>query len=363
MARIISSTSWKIIAAVTILSFLITTIELMPITEAASLTSTKDTVSDSSPSANDVTHSFDFIINQNIPANGSILITFDSNFDLSGVGSSDVTCPGGGSVATTSQTVECSTSTAITATSALQVIIEDVDSPSKTNATGVADTYIITVQTRNASDGEIENARVMVAIIETVTMTALVNPTLEFKISGLATSTVINTVTTTIGTTTTTIPFGTVNAGAVNSKIGGQEMKVTTNATYGFVVTAEQDHNLQSAASADIDSFDDGVAATTTKTWESPTGTLGAEDTFGHMGFTSNDANLSSDGSYPDFSGAKFGGFNGSSTFVVFAHNGPSDGLTPNMGFARIAYKIELTPLQEAGDYTNTLMYICTPTF
>jgi hypothetical protein len=373
MSKIRKTISWKIISTLTALSVLMMTIRLIPITQAASLTDASDTISDSGPGSTSVTHTFDFTINQDIPANGDILITFPNGtsiFDLSNVlASTEVTCPGGGNatVNVPNGTVECSTTTAQTATSALQIIVLDVDTTStKTNATGVADAYTITIQTRDAGNAEIENAQVRVAIIEKVTMTASVASTLQFKISGLSSGLVINQATTTINTTTTTIPYGTVDAGSANAKVGGQEMRVTTNSNYGFVVTVQQDHNLLSAAGSDIDSFKDGsgTASTTPEVWAPPSGTLGTERTYGHMGFTSNDSNLSSDnGSYPDFSGAKFGGFNGSSTYVIFAHTGSSDGSTQNVGLARIAYKLELTSLQESGDYTNTLMYICTPTY
>jgi hypothetical protein len=365
MSKIRQSNALKIITALITLSVLSGTIGFMTEIKAASLTEASDTISDSAPDATGVTHTFDFTINLDIPAGGNILITFDSSFDLSGVASGDVTCPAGSSFsATTSQTVECTNAGQISATSALQFIVADVTSPSKSNATGVADSYTFAIQTRDSGDAEVENAEVMVAIIETVTMSATVAAILDFRISGLGSGVSINGSTTNVVTTTTTIPFGTVTPGAANIKIGGQRLSVTTNADYGFVVTVEQDGNLTSAASSDIDSFLDGTPQTTPATWVSPAGTLGTEDTYGHMGFTSNDANLSSDsGSYPDFSGGLYGGFNGTSPFVVFAHTGPSDGSTQNMGLASVAYRVELSALQEAGDYVSVLTYICTPTY
>ncbi len=364
MEKTRTSNSWRVLAGLTVISLLVGMLGFMPTTEAASLTDASDTISDSSPGATGVTHTFDFTINQNIPANGDILITFDSNFDLSGVGAGDVTCPRGGSPTIGASTVECSTSSAITATTALQVIVADVTSPAKSAAAGVADTYTHTIQTRNASDVVIENAQVMVAIIDTVSVSASVAATLSFKISGVATGTVVNTATTTRGTSTTTIPFGTISPGSANAEVAAQELKVTTNADYGFVVTVFQNHNLQSAAGSDIDSFKDGTPVSVPEVWASPSGTLDQENTYGHMGLTSDDSNLNSDnGSYPDFTGGKFGGLNGSSTYTIFAHTGPSDGSTQNKGLAKVAYKIELNALQEAGDYTNTLTYICTPSY
>jgi hypothetical protein len=48
----------------------------------------------------------------------------------------------------------------------------------------------------------------------------------------------------------------------------------------------------------------------------------------------------------------------------VFDNNGPSDGVTQNVGVADVAYSISISPLQAAGnDYTDTLTYVATPTF
>jgi len=65
------------------------------------------------------------------------------------------------------------------------------------------------------------------------------------------------------------LTFGVLAPGA--AKTLGQKLKVSTNATYGFTVTVFQDHNLISSGGADIDSFKDGVEATTTPlAWAAP---------------------------------------------------------------------------------------------
>lgn len=351
----------KTISTVTILSLLMS-LGAVPVIEAASLTDASDTIADSSPSAT-TTHTFDFTTSQQVPASGDILITFDNSFDLSGVGQANVTCPLSGSDKNIGgQTVECSSTTAALGVGTHQLVVASVVSPVKVASAGVADTYTNTIQTRNAANAEIENAQVMVAIIDQVTVTGSVDATLQFTVSGTATGTAINGTTTTFTTTSTTIPFGTIAPNSIET--GAQELTVTTNADYGFVVTVEQDQNLTSAAGSDIDSFDDGSPVGTPKAWESPSGTLGTENTYGHMGLTSDDSNLNSDdGSYPDFTGSAFGGFNGTSTYVVFAATSTSDGSTQDIGMAKVGYQVEITSLQEAGDYTNTLMYICTPSY
>jgi len=126
-------------------------------------------------------------------------------------------------------------------------------------------------------------------------------------------------------------------------------------------VTVQQDGNLQTSGGSDIDSFDDGEAASTTPlVWSSPAGTLGLEDTYGHFGITALDSSLS-DGD--PFGTALYKGFYGTDLIEVMYHNGPSDGITELIGSSTVAYTLEISALQEAGDYENVLTYICTPKY
>jgi len=361
MAKRTESNLLRTISTVMILS-LVMSLGAIPTIEAASLTDASDTMADSSPSAT-TTHTFDFTTAQAIDATGYIEVTFDGNFDTSGVAAGNVTCPSGGAASINGQNIRCTFAGGFAA-STTQLTVANVVSPAKSAAAGVADTYTHYIRTYDSGDNLLENAQVMVAIIDQVTVTASIDATLQFTVAGLATSTVINDATTTFTSTSTTLPFGVVQPGAANIEVGGQELTVTTNADYGFVVTVEQDQNLTSGAGSDIDSFDDGSPVSTPKAWESPSGTLGSEATYGHMGLTSDDANLASDdASYPDFTGGAFGGFNSTDPYTIFAATSTSDGSTQNIGLAKVAYQIEISSLQEAGDYTNTLMYICTPSY
>ncbi len=361
MMRTQGSKVCRAIGSVMILC-LVLSMGVVPVVEATSLTDASDTMGSSAPSAT-TTHTFDFTTGQNPGNNGYFEITFDGGFDLTGVTpATDVTCPGGGTASKpTAQVIRCQYTTGLAATTTWIEVV-DVVSPAKVAAAGVADTYTHWLRNRNASDTILEESQVMVAIIDQVTVTASVDATLEFSVSPVATGTTVNGSSTTFTTTSTTIPFGTVQPGVANVEIGAQQLTVTTNADYGFIVTVEQSQNLTSAASSDIDSFQDGTAQTTPIAWTTPAGTLGSENTYGHMGITSDDANLLADGG-PDFSSAKYGGFNSTDPFTVFASTGPADGSTQNVGVAKVAYRIEINALQEAGDYTNTLTYICTPSY
>ena len=216
-----------------------------------------------------------------------------------------------------------------------------------------AGSYRITMAGSNGDTGE---TRVM--IIDDVVVTASIDTTFTFTVSGLATSTNVNGDTTTGSTTATAIPFGTLAPGA--AKIMGQRLNVTTNAANGFSVTVVEDQNLTSATGADIDLFIDGAATAAPAAWQAPANTLGSPDTYGHIGVTSADSTLSAGDEF----GASLYAGNINAARQVFYHNGPSDGTTADIGQTDVAYQVEIGSLQEAGsDYTNTLTYVATPTF
>ncbi|MCA9365435.1 hypothetical protein KC723_00940 [Candidatus Kaiserbacteria bacterium] len=207
-----------------------------------------------------------------------------------------------------------------------------------------------------------DNGDTRVAIVDNVTVTASVETTFDFTITGLATSTAVNGTSTTGSTSPQSIPFGVVTAWEV--KTLAQRLNVVTNARNGFVVTVEQDQNLLSSTGADIDGFIDGGYDNTPVAWQDPANTILQENTYGHWGLTSED-----DLNTNEFStcvGGATGCWVAASTTPreIFEHNGPSDGTSSNIGSTTVGYQIEISPLQEAGDdYTTTLTYIATPTF
>jgi hypothetical protein len=210
-------------------------------------------------------------------------------------------------------------------------------------------------------DNGVDSGRARVAIVEYVVVTAVVETTFSFVVTGLATSTSVNGETTTGATTPTTIPFGVLAANTPYSL--GQQLSVLTNAANGFVVTVQQDGNLQSSTGADIDGFFDGTYENTPTAWAPPTNGLLLENEWGHWGITSNDSTLNSNEFNVGSGGDRWVAAS-TTPRAIFAHNGPSDGTTQDVGLAQVAYKVEISPLQEAGDdYTTTLMYIATPTF
>lgn len=216
-----------------------------------------------------------------------------------------------------------------------------------------AGSYRITLQGSNGDVGETR-----VAIIDDVVVTASVDTTFTFTITGIATSSVINGDTTTGSTTATVMAFNTLTPGA--AKIMAQHLAVVTNAAFGFSVTVVEDQNLLSSTGADIDLFKDGATTSVPTAWTSPTNVLGNEWTYGHLGVASEDTTLSAG---DEFGTSLYAG-NFNTARQVFFHNGPSDGTTANIGSTNVAYKVEIGSLQEAGtDYTNSLTYVATPVF
>lgn len=211
--------------------------------------------------------------------------------------------------------------------------------------------------------GSVDSGTTRVAIISPVVVTAAVDTSFTFTVAGVATGTV-NQEAITGSTSATSIPFGVLTQGSATTS--AQQLSVSTNASYGFAVTVQVDQQLLSSTGADIDGFIDGAYTDTPVAWDPPTATISDEDTWGHWGLTTEDASLTAGLTDPFDAGGTGQLFVSASTtpVEVFRHNGPSDGVTANVGRTRVGYKVEISPLQEAGnDYTATLTYVATPVF
>ena len=342
--------------------------------QAANLAVISNTLSDSDISVLS-NHTLQFTVPTSSPgviAGGTITVTFPAGFVLGSLAFGDVDLSINGTdaalaaaasgatwgVSTSSQVLTITSGTGVI--TAGQIVRIEVG----TNATfGVTGTNRVTnPSSANSYEfivtaGAADTGRTRVAILDNVDVTAVVNTSFTFTVTGLATSTVVNGTSTTGSTSPTAIPFGTLTSGVI--KTMGQRLNVTTNARNGFVVTVEQDQNLLSSTGADIDGFIDGAYTNTPTTWASPTNNIANENTWGHWGLTSEDSNLNGD----EFGSALFVAAS-TTPRQIFAHGGPSDGTTADVGVTDIGYQIQISPLQEAGDdYNTVLTYIATPTF
>ena len=317
----------------------------MPAVNAANMDSAKVTLSDSDLSAVQ-TSTVVFDLGTELAANEYVQVSFASGFTT--INSANATCPANTTAGGSGQNITCTVDAGQTlaSTTSQTITITNVTNP------GTAGDYAITISSHQSGGTEIESTVTKVYIIDDVTVTAHVDASLTFAVSGVATTTAINGDSTTGSTSPTEIDFKTLTVNTEQRM--GQTLTVSTNASSGYTVTVQQDQNMTSAAGADIDSF----ATSAPATWASPAGTLGDESTYGHMGLASDDSDLTT-----PFSSGYYRGLNGTTPLEVMSHNGPADGSTQDAGLAHVMYNIEITDLQEAGDYQNTLTYVCTPTF
>jgi hypothetical protein len=326
--------------------------------EAVSYETIKDTISSSDVSKTGVTHTIVASTTLAVDAGGYLEFVFPAEFTV--VATTTLVCPSGGAGHGSGNDLKCVYAAGLAAAN-LTITVTDVTNP------GAIGSYLFHSYNKQA-DGTIkEHSTFRVAIVNSVLVTATVEASLTFTVSGVASSTggQVNGVDLTSSSTFKTLAFGVVAPGVAGKKTMAQRLNVSTNAAYGFTVTVEQDHNLLSSNGADMDSFSNGAAASTTPlVWGSPSGVLGQEATYGHFGVTSQDATLSGGANPFDVGNtAKYKGFWGTTPIEVMYSNGPADGTTDDIGSTSVAYSLEISALQEAGDYSSTLTYICTPTY
>jgi hypothetical protein len=348
---------------------------VMNTASAASVVDFSDTISNSAPNAPS-NHSINWTASSSVSAGQTIKIQFDpvaDSFDLTAVVAGDISSTGGMTVVANagacsgaasevyptidstapdeSVTLTVCPTDSLAAGGALNVTIGNLHlvNPAATQS------YVIRLGGTMSDSGDTR-----IAIVDYVTLTAAVDTTLIFTISGVATNTTLgNGVLTSTTTSATAIQFGTLSP--FQNVIGGQRLNVTTNAGGGFVVTVQQNQNLLSETGADIDLFSNGAATAVPIAWVPPTNTLaGGEATWGHYGITSDDSDLNAG----EFGAGEYAG-NIASPRVIFSHtSGPADGTTDDIGQADVAFRIQVGSLQEAAnDYTNRITYVCTPTF
>lgn len=375
----------QVVATLVACALLVVSIGYYSTAQAANLTTISDTLSDSDVSAVS-NHTIVFTVPtttlNGLQAGQTLTVTFPAGFNMGSVAFGDIDMSINGTPVTLAAAPSGATWGAVVAgqvltiTSGTGVLVatDVVEIKIGTNATGgtnqitnpTAGSYEIVV-----TAGAVDTGRTRVAIIDNVLVTAIVQTTFDFTITGLATSTAVNGTSTTGSTTATLVPFGVLTAG--QTKTLAQRLNVTTNARNGYIVTVEQDGNLQSSTGADIDGFIDGAYTDTPTSWNAnpPSNSLLNEDTWGHWGLTSTDGDLKGGGTA--FTAANQYIAASTTPRVIMAHDGSSNGsnsvggtdaTTDDEGQTIVGYQVQITPLQEAADdYSTTLTYIATPTF
>jgi hypothetical protein len=338
---------------------------------AASLTNVSDTMSDSrpgfaashtitftNPSSTAGGQTISYTFDPTTSAFGSVTSTVLANVTSTGMSivASCAAATGTVSMATTSYNLLTFTACGNIAsgTITLKILGNTITNPTSTGS------YIIRI-----GGTQLNSADTRVVVVNGVQVTAAIATTFTFTVSPLSTSTTLGNNATTTGTdTSSTLPFGTITPSAHNEL--GQQLNVTTNASNGFAVTIHEDQDMTSNKGNSIHLFSNANATSTPSPWTSPTNIINNPLTYGHIGITSDDTSSTLVGG-PSFgtSTPKYAGsFNPTSTLMVFGWNGPADGVTQNVGLAKVAVRIEISPLQAAAnDYQNNLIYVATPVF
>lgn len=360
----------RVVAMLVACAVILGSIGVYTTAQAANLTFISNTLTDSGPSAlsgHDI--QFTMATGSTLTNADDVTITFPAGFtgvDTLVAGDLTVTVDGGADTPTNFTAVgQVVTFDGIDAVGDQVVRIVIADDVVTNPAVVQSYEFLVQLATTPADSG-----RTRVAIVDYVEVTAVVETTFVFTVDAVNSSTTINGEETTGTSTATTIPFGILEADTEYTI--GQELSVRTNAANGFVVTVQQDGNLESSTGADIDGFIDGAYTNTPTAWDVPGDQLLDENTWGHWGLTTNDSDHGTGGTFGTPNTGEFANGGGGDRWVaasttpraIFSHDGPSDGIAQDVGLAQVAYKVEITPLQEAGDdYTTTLMYIATPTF
>lgn len=355
------SAAKQVIATLLAIAVLAWTFGSFTTAEAANLTNVSDTMSDTSPAAPS-DHTITFTLPTPLLNGEDIVIDFDAanGFDLGTLTATDVTVSApdtnfdaavvdsvNDTVTLTRNTSDLATSTVVT------IVVGGTNKVVNPTPTGGNQSFEIDISAGT------NTGHTRVVVLETVLVTAQVLTSFDFTVYGLATSTDVNGETTTGLSSSTTLPYGTLTAGS--PEVLGQDLTVATNAANGFSVTVEQDGLFDSSTGAIIDDFQNGVIPGTPQPWGTLSPDINDRHTWGHWGVTTEDATLSGGDT---FSTQLFTGVSSTSPLTVFYHDGPADGVEPGIGSTSVAYKVEISALQEAGDdYNTTLTYIATPIF
>ncbi len=236
--------------------------------------------------------------------------------------------------------------------------------PSSGKNLGEADTYSFYVDHLDSSDNVVDQTQGKIAVVESVRVTAVVEPTIEFEIDGVATDTSVCGTTTTVGTSAPYVAFSTLQIDDFVD--AAQELTVATNASSGYSVTTEESHELYLigttgpiAGKTIPDTTCDGACDENTGVgWTVPSNN--------GFGYSLDDANgdvttmkFEHDDTGGPFLARQFPNIgNGETAIEIMASNAPSNGQD-----AYVCYRITISATQAAGTYENDITYIATANF
>jgi len=237
---------------------------------------------------------------------------------------------------------------------------------SHTEATADTYTYLVKNFTSYAdpsADSPVDKTTGKLAVIESVRVTATVDPTISFSIAGIDTGTSACGATPDIDTTTGTnaplaVPFGTMTLNTF--KDAAHNLTVSTNAASGYVVTAAENDQLSK----------DGLGTTTIPDTDCDgedctisSGTEWNTSTDNGFGYSLENVDAASISFEYNTGGTSFR----AKPFAVLGTDTPetlfSSSTVANAENAYICYRLGVGATQAAGDYENQITYTATETF
>ncbi len=243
--------------------------------------------------------------------------------------------------------------------------VNQITNPAKTAAAGVADVNDVKITFTGTPAADSGSA--LVATIDQVTVSVTVDSSLSFSISGVAGASCTQGTGTQVTTTSTTVPFGS-SLVAVNTFYRGcQDLVVSTNASSGYAITAEEKTSLLSGSITLDDTRCDFASAECSEVVSAASTTAWATATNNGFGYTCSGSSCNS-------------AFATATEYNQFSCTGSDAQCNPGSGgeaaqtpiststpvsadTSRIVYRLSVSGTQPAGSYSNTITYIATPTF
>lgn len=353
---------------------------LIPSAKAASVTSRSDTLSDSRPSvtpdhdikfkmdaatsianAETVTIQFQSFTSG---SSGTVIGDWTILHDADGVGtytaltpSNDWTFTDAGASTANPLYTFTFTSTAVTAIGSDKYIQIQLTNAANKLPSPTAGVYDVDIAGNFGDTGTMK-----VAIIAGVTVSATVAETLTASINGIAPAACTINGGTEITTTPTTIPFSTINGNTFYD--GCQRLDISTNASNGYSATIQETDQLTSGSDQIADGSCTGTSCTdsTAGAWGTAT-----DNGFGYCmdDVTGTDANVADSAWGTNGCGAT------TQNFKTIADAGASEtaqAIMSNTGAvsnnqAYVGFRLSVSGSQPAGSYSNSIVYVVTPTY
>lgn len=242
------------------------------------------------------------------------------------------------------------------------MVFDGITNPSST-ATAYA--QISTFDNIDCASSDVDTGVAAVAYLPAVTVSATVSESLSFSVAGVSNANCSSSFSAHSGpdpTTATAINFSTL--ATVNTFYHGcQDLTVSTNATDGYTVTLHELTSLMSGSlTIDESTGDDNLMDfDTSSAWATAANNAG----FGYAcnDETGTDCTMAANTTYMAVpcvgnDASCDPGSGGETAQSIMTNSGPVDA-----NVSRIEYKLTVDGTQEAAAYSNTLMYVITPTF